>query len=137
MESARDRLDKLIGEVPPRKPEEWEYIPFTSNENLTGSRKREEVGFDVITPDVEYGEFYRNLERIVYHRLDDRMTLHMGVSSYVLEGQNLRPIYRLLRRFGLASMMLFDPNKHHTPAEENATIITRITVKPETDFKPL
>lgn len=138
MESARSRLDKIIGEVPPRKPEEWEYIPFTSNENLSGnSRKREEIGFDVITPDVEYGQFYRNLEDLTYHKIAEQITVNMGYRTFVLEGQNLRPIFRLLCRHGIMSLTLFNPDKHHTPAEDNATIITRITVKPEIDFKPI
>ena len=117
-----ETLASVDGKVP--------YQPFTDCEasdtnHASKEDERDQLAFDFYTPDcvhtISYGTM---LECKLYHK---RGMLHLILTSgqYVIEGRNLEPIRKALKRRTLLTLTQFDAEQHVLPSG-NTTVITAI-----------
>lgn len=157
MASNRERIDQILREgqqvpvpvgkatpVPPETQPETRPAPddgkdryqaftdceATATNHAAKEDDRDKMDFDIFTPDCVYDNPYTTYLGSRY--IPEKETLHVMLTTgqYIIQGRNLWPIRKALKRRTLLTITQFDMNRHTMP-KGNETLVTKIEVRGE------
>lgn len=120
-------------ETPLRAGDRGHYQAFTDCEATASNRavkedKRDCIDFSIITPNCTYDNPYNTYLGAEYYPDEGALHIERTTCQFVIEGRNLEPIRKALKRRTLLTMTQFNPDKHHLPPG-TTTVITAVYKK--------